>query len=301
MPHQASWTLVRVGTGLSGAWHSSAFQFACSALDGLEAQLASEEYELNNVRVELERAPVRLLEMVECCRQGDGAAHAQREEAHRFAEEVCKSAAREAEELLAPVQAERSALAEDRAAAAADRAATEAALATREAKIVEDFESIRRSLDQYCERLEARERALATPEAELVRREEQVVQADLDLTLQRKGLEAREGSVAQVMTKHEVEVARHKGHVKKADERLARKKPDQDKEHKARLKTVREQVSQEYASKFKKQEVHFKKRSREDGRHIHQLDEMNATLWDSNRRAKEARDQDPGGPRQPDC
>ena len=54
------------------------------------------------------------------------------------------------------------------------------------------------------------------------------------------------------MARHEEEVTRHKGHVKKADERLARRKADQDKEHKARLQAARTQVSKEYASKFKR-------------------------------------------------
>ena len=75
-PRQAPWTLVPGVTGLSGAQCSSAFQFARNALDMLEAQLASEEAELNNMRAELEQARVRLLETVERCRQGDEAARA---------------------------------------------------------------------------------------------------------------------------------------------------------------------------------------------------------------------------------
>ena len=73
---------------MSGARRSSAFSFACSALDGLEAQLALEEAELNSVRAKLERAWVRLLETMESCRQGDEASRVQREEARRFAKEV---------------------------------------------------------------------------------------------------------------------------------------------------------------------------------------------------------------------
>ena len=59
---------------LSGARRSSAFRFARSALDRLEARLALEDAELNNVRAELERARVRFLDAVERCRQGDEAA-----------------------------------------------------------------------------------------------------------------------------------------------------------------------------------------------------------------------------------
>ena len=70
---------------MSGARRSFAFSFACSALDGLEAQLALEEAKLNSVRAELKRAWVRLLETVERCRQGDEASCVQREEAPRFA------------------------------------------------------------------------------------------------------------------------------------------------------------------------------------------------------------------------
>ena len=92
------------------------------------------------------------------------------------------------------------------------------------------------------------------------------------------------------MGKHEEEVTRHKGHVKKADERLARRKADQDKEHEARLQAARTQVSKEYASKFKRQEDHFWKRSREDARCIKQLEEINVALRASNSRAKAARD-----------
>ena len=234
---QAPWVLVHGGTSLSSARRSSAFRFARNALDGREAHLGTEEAELNLMRAELERARERLVETVECC----GSVLSR-----RFAREVHQSAILEAEETMASVQAECSTAAEDHAAAVADRAATEAALATREVKIVEDSESIRRSLDQYHERLEARERALGAREAELAR------QAKLDLSLNREGLEAREGNLAQAMTKHEEEVAHHKGHVKKADKCLARKKADQDKEHEARLKAVRMLVSKEYASKFKK-------------------------------------------------
>ena len=90
---------------MSRARRSSAFSFARSALDGLEAQLALEEAELNSFRAELERARVRFLETMERCRQGDKASRAQREEARRFAKEVHESAIREVEETLATVQA----------------------------------------------------------------------------------------------------------------------------------------------------------------------------------------------------
>ena len=72
-PPQATWNLARGGSSLSGARRSSAFRFARSALDGLEAQLAQEEAKLNSVRTELERARVRHLETVERSRQGDEA------------------------------------------------------------------------------------------------------------------------------------------------------------------------------------------------------------------------------------
>ena len=121
-----------------------------------------------------------------------------------------KSAAREAEEVLAPVTAERRAAVEDRAAAAADRAATEAALVTREAKIIQDSESIRRTLDEHRQRAEARERALEAREAEVTRREDLAAQADLDLSRNREELETHEGTLAQTMASHEAEVADRK-------------------------------------------------------------------------------------------
>ena len=98
---------MRGSSSLSGARRSSAFRLARSTLDGLETQLALEEAELGRVRAELERARVRLLETVERCRQGDETSRARREEALNFAKEVRESAAREAEEVLAPVTAER--------------------------------------------------------------------------------------------------------------------------------------------------------------------------------------------------
>ena len=148
-PSQAPWTLARGGSALSGERRSSAFRLARSALDGLETQLALDEAELGRVRTELERARVHLLETVEHCCHGDETSRVRREEALNFAKEVHESAAHEAEEVLAPVTAECRAAAEDRAAAAADRAATEAALATRAAKIIQDSESIRRTLDEH--------------------------------------------------------------------------------------------------------------------------------------------------------
>ena len=78
VPSQVPWTLAPGGSSLSGARRSSAFRLARSALDGLETQLALEEAELGRVRVELERARVRLLETVERCRQGDETSRAPR-------------------------------------------------------------------------------------------------------------------------------------------------------------------------------------------------------------------------------
>ena len=126
--------------------------------------------------------------------------------------------------------------------------------------------------------------------AEANRHKEQVAQAELDLNRNHEGLETREGDLAQAMARHEAEVTRHQGHVKRAHERLAKKKADQDQEHEARLHAARTQVSKEYASKFKKQEERFQKRSGEDARRIKQLEEMNATLQAANSRYKTARD-----------
>ena len=92
------------------------------------------------------------------------------------------------------------------------------------------------------------------------------------------------------MTKHEEEVARRKGNVKRADERLAKKKTEQETEHEARLKKVQEQVSREYTSKFKKREERVKRRTGEDDRHIRQLEEYNASLRSSAKRARATRD-----------
>ena len=92
------------------------------------------------------------------------------------------------------------------------------------------------------------------------------------------------------MAKHEAEVTHHQGHVKRADERLAKRKADHDQEHEARLHATRTEVSKEYASKFKKQEERFQKRSGEDAHRIKQLEEMNATLHAANSRYKTAHD-----------
>ena len=64
---------------MSGARQSSAFSFARSALDVIEAQLALEEAELNNIHAELERVRDRLLETVERYRQCDEVLRVQRE------------------------------------------------------------------------------------------------------------------------------------------------------------------------------------------------------------------------------
>ena len=91
-------------------------------------------------------------------------------------------------------------------------------------------------------------------------------------------LESREGNLAQTMASHEAEVARHQVLVRRADERLTKRKADQDAEHQARLQAVRTVVSTEYSSKFKKQEERFQRRSAEDDRRIRQLEQLNATL-----------------------
>ena len=71
-----------------------------------------------------------------------------------------------------------------------------------------------------------RERALETREVEVTRREELAAQADLDLSRNREELESHEGSLAQAMASHEAEVARHQVLVRRADERLAKRKAD---------------------------------------------------------------------------
>ena len=80
------------------------------------------------------------------------------------------------------------------------------------------------------------------------------------------------------MASHEAEVARHQVLIRRADERLAKRRADQDAEHQARLHAVRTAVSTEYSSKFKKQEERFQRRSGEDDRCIRQLEQLNATL-----------------------
>ena len=70
-------------------------------------------------------------------------------------------------------------------------------------------------------------------------REELVAQADLDQSRNREELESREENLAQAMASHEAEVTRHQAHVRRADERLAKRKADQDAEHQARLHAVR--------------------------------------------------------------
>ena len=127
-------------------------------------------------------------------------------------------------------------------------------------------------------------------EAEVTRREEQAAQADLDLSRNREELEAREGTLAQTMASHEAEVARHQVLVTRADERIAKRRADQDVEHQARLHAVRTAVSTEYSSKFKKQEERFQRRSVEDDRRIRQLEQLNATLRASINRYRSARD-----------
>ena len=47
----------------------------------------------------------------------------------------------------------------------------------------------------------------------------------------REELESREGNLAQTLASQEAEVARHQAHVRRADERLAKRKVDQDAEH----------------------------------------------------------------------
>ena len=105
----------------------------------------------------------------------------------------------------------------------------------------------------------------------------------------REELEAREGSLAQSMASHEPEVARHQILVRRADERLAKRKADQDAEHQARLQTLRTAVSADYSSKLKKQEERFQRRHGEDDCRIRQLEHLNATLRASINRYRSAR------------
>ena len=77
--------------------------------------------------------------------------------------------------------------------------------------------------------------------------------------------------------------------MKKADQRLAKKKAELDKDSKEKLKVCREQASREYASKFKKHEERFKRRYDDDGHRIRQLEQLNDLLRSAAKRAKESR------------
>ena len=87
-PRRSTWILVLGIASLSGTHRSSAFQRARSALDGLEAQLASEEPELNKVRAETCASWRRWSATATTTQPG-----AQHEEALCFAKEVRQSAA----------------------------------------------------------------------------------------------------------------------------------------------------------------------------------------------------------------
>ena len=75
-----------------------------------------------------------------------------------------------------------------------------------------------------------------------------------------EGLESREGNLAQTLASHEAEVARHQAHVRRADERLAKRKADQDAGHQERLQAARATVSADYSAKHKKQEERFRRK-----------------------------------------
>ena len=213
------------------------------SLEGLEAHLAQEDGELARQRDELAEAWAAFHAAVETRRRSDQALQAEREEALRFAEEVREGAMRDAEELLQPLKAERRAAAEDLAAARAEREAVEHSLAVKhhglvelEAKILADSETVRTALEGVRASLDARGRSLGEREEDVRRRDEQLALREQELSGQRAALEAREESLAAALVRYEREVATHKGHVERFNERFAEQKAEAEKEFQAREK-----------------------------------------------------------------
>ena len=305
-PREGSWALVLSDRSRSSACRQAALRLVRGTLDGLETQLALEEAELGRRYDALAADWARFFEVRRRSGLDDRALQAQRDEATRQAQEIRENAEREAQEALAPVQAERKAAAEDREAAvaerqaaASDRAAIETSLAdqrkelaSREEKIISEAEVVRKSLEQHRLSLEAREQAMTTREAEVLKREEKLEQAETDMNREREALESRESSLAEAMGKHDKEVERHRELVEKANQKLAEKKKEAEAEALTKQKEYRtavtQAVSREYAGKFKKQEDGFQKKRRELGKRIRQLEEWNANLKSSLKRAKDA-------------
>ena len=125
----ASRDLVLSGWDCSAGHREVAFRLVRDSLEGLEAHLALEEVQIAQQREELARAWASFNAAVEARHQEDLALQAAREEATRFAKEICEGAIRDASELFAPLQEEREAAAELLAAATAEREAMEGSLA----------------------------------------------------------------------------------------------------------------------------------------------------------------------------
>ena len=85
------------------ASRQAAIRLARGALDGLAAQLALEEAELDRRYDALAADWARFFEAKQRCGPEDVALQAQREEALRLAKEIRESAEREAQETLGPV------------------------------------------------------------------------------------------------------------------------------------------------------------------------------------------------------
>ena len=134
---------------------------------------------------------------------------------------------------------------------------------------------------------------MATREAEVLKREEELEQAEVEMNTERKALESRESSLAEAMGKHDQEVERHLKAVEQANQKLAVKKKEAEADALAKQKefraAVRESISREYAEKFKKQEERFQQKGREDTRLIRRLDEKIVNLNFQVRRAHDAR------------
>ena len=119
--------------------------------------------------------------------------------------------------------------------------------------------------------------------------DEQLLQAEQELSAQRVDLEAREGNLAEALGKLNREVATHKKHVERFNARFAERKEEAEKEFQDREKAYRAAVSRDYNEKFLKQEGRFRKRRDEDDARIRELELMNARLNSRARRAADGR------------
>ena len=138
--------------------------------------------------------------------------------------------------------------------------------------------------DRKC--LAERDRQLALRGSELQRREERCLQMEKDQAAQREALEAREGGLAQAVSKFDEHVAAQKRSDERSERRFAKKTRAAQRALAVHERHLRRTLLQKYRARLRKREDRLRAKHAADAQRLAELEKAKSKLARRFKRAK---------------